>query len=488
MNKYSKYFVITIILFLSIFCFSIVAKSYQAYSVGEEVEYKGIGYYVLKNSDEFSDTVTLLKKRLLVEKEVRDYCNNLSIEVSKPYAGVSYGTTTDYSTSNVKKIVEAWAKDKFSNELKEDDTGYSARVMTYDEYTDNCDYIRPNPTSSYIYVPKFDFMKGLHTWTMTPYQDSNDLVWYLRSSADATNISFNSGTIRPVINIKKEFLKDKEPKEYSLSDKRNFIVGDVIVYNNMRFYVIKNSDENSNTVTAIKDKLLSKDELKHYMSIVLDKYGKDLKNSVDLESLYTKYYENDNCIVDYNGSDTIGIYDDCTNDYTISIPKMLVEAWANDKLDSNDLAKDETGYAVRLIQASELLDNYNYEIYDYNIYIYDENIPSFFFDDKGYWTMTPASVDGMKVESTTGETGILAWAVSGNGFIEKAEIVRKLYGIRPVVTFKKINSSDETTNIVKVDDTFLKPVIWIVILGIIIIVGIIISTILFIKFNKNNQE
>ena len=217
--------------------------TYKAYKIGDEVTYNGINFYVIENSDENSDTVTLLKEEPLTVAEVNKYGgvgtenNHVNMYVTRNtsasyyqkaddnngYGGMAYyssstceyeynipaGCTTDYAKSEVKYVVDAWALDKLkANDLKEDKTGYRVRLITYDELTDNLGYekngstVPPSSngeTPNWVYNSKYDY------WTMSQYEDSPYIVWNVLSTGDvASYLLFRSdGSVRPVITIKK---------------------------------------------------------------------------------------------------------------------------------------------------------------------------------------------------------------------------------------------------------------------------------------------
>lgn len=56
MKKYVCLFVIYAFLFIS------KINAYTEYKIGDKVEYKGIEFYVIRNSNSSDSTVTLLKK------------------------------------------------------------------------------------------------------------------------------------------------------------------------------------------------------------------------------------------------------------------------------------------------------------------------------------------------------------------------------------------------------------------------------------------
>ena len=216
-----------------------IKVTYKAYKIGDEVTYNGINFYVIENSDENSDSVTLLKEEPLTVAEVNKYGGvgtennhvNMYVETSDSYyqkardingyGGMAYyssstcenngfaGCTTDYAKSEVKYVVDAWALDKLkANDLKEDKTGYSARLITYDELTSNLGYEKNAasvPPSSNGETPSWVYNSKYFYWTMIQDGDSTYYVWHVFSigSVGGGLVYRSDGTVRPVITIKK---------------------------------------------------------------------------------------------------------------------------------------------------------------------------------------------------------------------------------------------------------------------------------------------
>ena len=223
--------------------------TYKAYKIGDEITYNGINFYVIENSDENSDSVTLLKEEALTVAEVNKYGgvgtenNHVNMYATRDtsdsyyqkaydnngygemayyssstcrYNGkwISDGCTTDYAKSEVKYVVDAWALDKLkANDLKEDKTGYSARLITVDDLVDNLGYTiidgntwytpTADVTPSWVYNSKYDY------WTMSQYEDSIDCVWDVRDDGGVnySSVDGNKVSVRPVITLLKDAIK-----------------------------------------------------------------------------------------------------------------------------------------------------------------------------------------------------------------------------------------------------------------------------------------
>ena len=217
---------------------------YQTYSIGDEVTYNGMNFYVIADSDENSDSVTMLKAEPLTVDEVNTYgaghINRYTYSSvgtaynNNGYGGMTYyssetcgypngssgssvttGCTTDYAQSEVKYAVDAWAKDKFqSSDLKEDETGYSARLITYDELINNLGYNNATWNASYWqvnpeYTPNWVYNSNYYYWTMSQFEDSASSVWIVGydGHVGTTNVcSDNGNVVRPVVTLLKSAL------------------------------------------------------------------------------------------------------------------------------------------------------------------------------------------------------------------------------------------------------------------------------------------
>ena len=221
---------------------------YQTYSIGDEVTYNGMNFYVIADSDENSDSVTMLKAEPLTVDEVNTYgvghVNMYSpydtsasyyqtaynqngyggmVYYSSPTCGyptagnstsVTTGCKSDYASSEVKYVVDAWAADKFQSiDLKEDITGYSARLLTFEELTTNLGYTAPakDVTSMSLNsetVPNFLYNSNYNYWTMSPFQDEALRVWLVHGhsgSVGAYMVYYHIYTyvVRPVVTLSK---------------------------------------------------------------------------------------------------------------------------------------------------------------------------------------------------------------------------------------------------------------------------------------------
>ena len=214
--------------------------TYKEYKIGDIITYNGMNFYVIENSDDMSDSITMLKAEPLTVDEVnkygKDHINRYTSSSvgtaynQNGYGGMAYytsetcgyvnsseiydGCTTDYAQSEVKYAVDAWAKDKFqANDLKEDETGYSARLITFDELKTNLGYEYFNNGSIEGYrltsdTPSWVYNSNYWYFTMSTYNDSASSVWTVRNSGNVyrDGVHYNVGVVRPVVTLLKSSL------------------------------------------------------------------------------------------------------------------------------------------------------------------------------------------------------------------------------------------------------------------------------------------
>ena len=219
------------------------AVVYQSYNIGDIITYNGMNFYVIADSDENSDSVTMLKAEPLTVDEVNTYGAghvNMNIELtenyyqlasdSNGYGGMQYyssitcgynglnwvddGCTTDYDLSEVKYVVDAWALDKFkSSDLKADSTGYGARLITFDELIDNLGYgdngqgtISHSSDGS---TPDWVYNSNYWYWTMSQKGDSPSTLWFIIQNGSLSPSSVYNKyrvVVRPVVTLLKSSL------------------------------------------------------------------------------------------------------------------------------------------------------------------------------------------------------------------------------------------------------------------------------------------
>ena len=238
-----------IIIFISIFVLSNSINAWSKYEIGNKVTYNENDYYVIKNSDENNDTVTMLKAEPLSVEEVNTYggvgtANNhvnmynassgdshyRTAYNQNGYGGMAYytsvdcgygqdsnhtdtGCTTDYAQSEVKYVVDAWKTAKAP-------AASEARLIKYDELIDNLGYDHATWNASYWqvnpeYTPSWVYNSNYWYWTMDQYNDSASFVWYVISdgSFGSNSVGDRNEVVRPVITISKSALGDTNEQE-----------------------------------------------------------------------------------------------------------------------------------------------------------------------------------------------------------------------------------------------------------------------------------
>lgn len=516
--KYLMFMLVFVISF-SVFHSSILAGNYKSYKVGDIVTYEGINFYVIADSDDDSDYVTLLKAEPLTVDEVNTYGkdhvnrytrNSVGTATDQNgYGGMAYyssatcgykngssdswietGCTTDYAQSDIKYVVDAWVKDKFnSNDLSVDKTGYSARVLTYDELTTNLGYVVLNE-NTLLYVPRqgetpsWVYNSNYSYWLMSQTQDSYFGSWYVNNGSGGLGscpIGDLDKVVRPVINLKKHTNSDVTNNGYLSGTE--YKIGDIITYNGIKFYVIKNATKSDPTVTMLKAEPLSLDEVNAYGAGHVNMYNDFNPGQADADHNYgyMSYLSTDTCKIKYdnNKSEATPITTGCTTDYNLSDVKYVVDNWSKIALAGLELANDHLGYKVRLITFDELLNNLNYVVNDENLYSYSRNTPSWVYNsDYSYLTMSPAD------DSSTNIIRVdFDGTLNANTYIGVSWLRYRIYNgaVRPVITVKKQvdTSINEDATKVKIPDTLLNIPVSVIIVGIIlIIIGITIFVIL----------
>ena len=210
---------------------------YDEYSVGDEVSYNGVDYYVIKDSTEQEASVTLLKATPFTVEEINHYggvgtdnnhvnmystrpgnscyqesCNNIGYGSMAYYSSTtcgwsgSDGCITDYAQSEIKYVVDAW-------KIAEAPSATEARLIEYTDFENlgyewvnldtsggvNMGWEKTDNVPSWVYI-------GTEYWTMTAVEDSSRYVWNVDSSGNLykwTNVYDMNKFVRPVIVLPK---------------------------------------------------------------------------------------------------------------------------------------------------------------------------------------------------------------------------------------------------------------------------------------------
>ena len=222
------------------------SPTYDVYSVGDEVTYNNIDYYVIKDSEAKEKSVTLLKAAPLTVEEVNTYGgvgtenNHVNMYIcskgtncyqkatnNSGYGGMAYynsqtcgyvnnswkydGCISDYKESEIKYVVDAW-------KTVQAPLAIEARLITYDELINNLGYDLANWNISSCGVnsestPSWVYNSNYWYWTMTPYNESSSSVWVVSNNGGLVSdgveyyhYKSSGGVVRPVIVLPKSAL------------------------------------------------------------------------------------------------------------------------------------------------------------------------------------------------------------------------------------------------------------------------------------------
>ena len=182
--------------------------AYTAYSIGDQVTYNNVDYYVIEDSAGSEQAVKLLKADPLTYEEVQTYSNGTGAEIydGTTYRGIQYHSdSSDYATSYIKTTVDAWKAVKAPQASE-------ARLITFDELKDNLGYTYGEVGTSMVWhpgesTPSFVYNSNYWYWTMSPYEDSASDVWSVYGSGlGDLYVRSNIGAVRPVITVSKSAL------------------------------------------------------------------------------------------------------------------------------------------------------------------------------------------------------------------------------------------------------------------------------------------
>ncbi len=208
--------------------------AYTIYSVGDEVTYNNINYYVIKDSSSDDDSVTMLKSEPLTVDEVNQYgvghINRYTYDTvgivydNNGYGGMAYyssetcgyvngryvnsGCTIDYAQSEVKYVVDAWKAVQAS-------AASEARLFTIEEVTSlGYEWFVNGSTEFWKKtenVPSWLYNENYWYWLDSQYNDSSSGVWgVIYNGGLYYNEVGSDGVVRPVITLKKTTLGDED--------------------------------------------------------------------------------------------------------------------------------------------------------------------------------------------------------------------------------------------------------------------------------------
>lgn len=365
----------------SVKCNAKKTTMYKTFIVGDEVNYRGEKYYVIANSNNMTNYVTLLKKDYLSLNDVESYkqsiLKNISISNLDGYiSGNDNIYSTPFNQTIFKKILDNWVKTELDENDLIDINGYKARIISFEDimnsfsmeqYHSDSDNQNSEFNSYYFTNNTPDAFNNNyfgHYWVMS--DNDNISFWYLDSIINSIKttllLKYNttshiSKAILPVINLKKEVL----------GSRTDYNIGDIVTYKNNQYIVIENSNNEKNYLVLLKKQALNKGQILLYRD--------------DNMIFSTPYYIGENC----DSSDVSG----CKTSYNTSLVKTYIDEWSKDF--TNDLIEVE-GYKSRIINLYDLVYNLEYEN-DRNystsyVYCKTNNTPSWVYNDEiPYWSM-----------------------------------------------------------------------------------------------------
>ena len=349
--------ILIIILIIEIIFIADKVNAYEKYDIGKEINYNNQKFYVIEESDDDTDYITLLKENPLTNEELDRY--NGGIQTSSYAAKVSYinervyesSYMYPYDESNPKPIIDYW----LNNEINSDDLvevdGYKARLLNNSDmsslgYEAEYEYQQNGPEvilKNIKFIPQqgsskkswldYNGEKMLTSFVYYFFFENTNYVYVYFPAEDEFNSTYGTiyGIIRPVINIKKSVL----------GNRTDYNVGDEITYRNERYNVVQNSNSDLDYVVALKYEPLTQ---------------ATLNATYNISEGLISFYSSDSC----RYQNTSG----CTNDYNQSNVKKIVDNWASDNIKSSDLISVE-GYKTRIITANDLIDTLGYTLFSY---------------------------------------------------------------------------------------------------------------------------
>ena len=209
--------------------------SYNAYSIGDTINFAGSNWRVIANSSSEEDYVTLMKETVLTNAELGEYAYNGAYDTMEytwtdmcHWANHGYSSsntnncsnTNSYAASKVKEMLETrYLPTIGAGNLKEIN-GYKIRLITLEELQQNLGVsttinaswydVSTEDSLSWVYQSFGDQSKNvLGYWTMTSHPNYSSVVWGVGSygmiNENGVN-NYNSG-VRPIINLLKSAIQ-----------------------------------------------------------------------------------------------------------------------------------------------------------------------------------------------------------------------------------------------------------------------------------------
>ena len=209
--------------------------AYEAYSIGDTIEFAGSNWRVIKNSTMDEDYVTLMKETVLTNSQLGSYAYNETYDTMEftwrdnchqnnhGYSSNDYSNcdnTNIYDDSKVKEMLDTrYLPMLGENNLKEVD-GYKIRLITLNELQENLGISKATSTTWYtidksktpdwVYEPLVNYQNNVSGyWTMTPNPTTSFYVFKVYSTSVAFNeyATTSEAAVRPVINLLKSAIE-----------------------------------------------------------------------------------------------------------------------------------------------------------------------------------------------------------------------------------------------------------------------------------------
>lgn len=188
------------------------------------VTYNGLSYYRLPNVSVAAGYVALVGEEPLSYADTLKYAGSIPVTNVNGFGVVAYytsdtcnqsnteGCKTDYASSNVKAIIDAWALDNLKD-------GATATILTT-EYLTNQGYslIGNNTYSKTSNTPNSLFSVGVDYWAI----DDNGNV-YKGSSTFNVTYPYDVAAIRPIIIAKASDVKNNNPNNNMNNNSANSV-------------------------------------------------------------------------------------------------------------------------------------------------------------------------------------------------------------------------------------------------------------------------
>ena len=447
---------------------------YKEYKFGETINYRGDNYYVLENSGNDKNYVTLLKNNSLTLNDLPNYkdtiLNNMKLSNNLGYITYSCDNnvcSTNYDSSNIKKVIDNWMKISLNEDELVSINGYKARIISKEDLIDNLGY-EESETGSGINVHRTSATPSIFPrigiWTMYPDSDSRLMYIYGDSVNTARELS-DYNVIMPVINVKKEIINLDE-----------YPLGQEITYNNDQYYIISYDSPDKNYVTLLRSKPFTQGEITMY--------------STDNSVFSSPYYISDTC---NSGTNISG----CSSDFKNSEVKKILDTWSSEF--NNDLVEVE-GYKIRIPSKYDFIYNLSYDMDNFHatsyIYCKSNDTPSWVNNGYPYWSMEIYEDSNYLVHQNMSngclEVYKMPYGIQENSFQSSS--------IRPVINLNKCaiggcyetekcsepESSSISETIVEVAKTLKNiPKIILVICGLLVITG---SAFIIYNYLKSKKE